>query len=108
MRTAIRAGISIVLLFFCVALCAEPKTLTGKVTCSMCRGKHEMGVADDAECVRKCVKNGARYVLTSGGDTYLLEGNPRQFDYYAEKSVTIRGEVEAGRIVKIESISVVK
>jgi excinuclease UvrABC helicase subunit UvrB len=74
----------------------------------MCRGKHEMGIEDAAECARKCVKNGAKYVFISGDDMYRLEADPKQLDYYAEKTVTIRGEVDQGRIVKIEAISVVK
>jgi hypothetical protein len=96
------------LLFASTSIVAETKTLTGKVTCSMCRGKHEMGIADDAECARKCVKNGAKYVFISGDEMYRLEGDPKQLEYYAEKNVTIRGEVDQGRIVKIEAISVVK
>jgi len=108
MKTAIRVVAFGVLISVSAALCAETKTITGKVTCSVCRGKHEMGVANDAECARKCVKYGAKYVLMSGDDMYVLEGDPRQLDYYADKQVTIRGEVDQEKKLKIEAISVVK
>lgn len=108
MNKAIRAIACAVLLSAAVAASAEVKTLTGRVSCSMCRNKHEMGKSSDAECVRACVKYGAKYVLMVGGDMYILEGDPKQFDYYADKVVTIRGDVDKGAIVKIESISVNK
>lgn len=101
-----RAVILGLLLAAAQALSAEEIALSGTVTCSLCKGKHEMGVADPADCARACVKNGAKYVLKSGDQIYLLPGDAKQLDYYAEKKVKIRGEVEKNRIVKIEAISI--
>jgi hypothetical protein len=106
MRRAIRA-VAFGLLFLPAGTAwSEVKTLNGKVSCSMCRGSHQMGKKTDAECVRACVKHGAKYVLMSGDDMYILPGDPSQFEYYADKSVTIRGDVDQDRIVKIETISI--
>ena len=74
----------------------------------MCKGKHQMGKTSDADCVRACVKYGAKYVVLSGDEMYILVGDPKTFDYYADKTVTIRGEVEKDRIVKIEAIAIHK
>jgi len=91
-----------------LGLWAEVKTITGRVSCSMCRGKHQMGKDSDAECVRACVKYGAKYVVISGDEVYVVSVDPKQFAYYADRVVTIRGEVDHDRIVKIEAISVEK
>jgi hypothetical protein len=75
----------------------EVKTFTGVISDSMCTTKHmlqHMNAANDADCVRKCVKDGFDYVLVVGGDYYILKGKPEEFDKYAGKKVTVKGTVK--------------
>jgi hypothetical protein len=51
---------------------SSTQTLTGKVSDDMCGAKHtEAGIAP-ADCVRACVKKGAKYALVVGDKVYTL------------------------------------
>ncbi len=72
------------------------KTFTGVISDSMCTAKHmlkHMNAANDADCVRKCVKQSFDYVLVVGDDYYILKGKPEEFDKYAGQKVTVTGTV---------------
>jgi hypothetical protein len=48
------------------------KTFTGKVSDTMCGAKHHEGIPP-ADCVRACVKHGAKYALVVGDKVYTLD-----------------------------------
>lgn len=48
------------------------ETFTGKVSDTMCGAKHKEGIAP-ADCVRACVKDGAKYALVVGDKVYTLD-----------------------------------
>ena len=88
-------------LLFATAALAAPKTLTGTLTDSMCAkaGRHMMPGQSDAECIRECIKAGAKWALVSDGKVYLLQGDKAKFDALAGKRITLTGEVKGADIV---------
>lgn len=50
---------------------AATQTFTGKVSDTMCGAKHHEGIPP-ADCVRACVKHGAKYALVVGDKVYTL------------------------------------
>ena len=88
----------------------EVKTFTGVISDSMCTTKHmlkHMNAANDAECVRKCVKDGFDYVLVVGDDYLILKGKPEEFDKYAGEKVTVKGTVKKDELTA-ESVTPAK
>jgi hypothetical protein len=58
----------------------------------------------DAQCVRACVRTGAKYAFYDGRGLYNLS-NQEVGDKYAAQRVRIRGTLDqAARDVKVESI----
>jgi hypothetical protein len=53
-------------------LAASIQTFTGRVSDTMCGAKHHEGVPP-ADCVRACVKHGAKYALIVGDKVYTLD-----------------------------------
>ena len=49
------------------------QTFTGKVSDAMCGAKHTEGGIAPADCVRDCVKKGAKYALVVGDKVYNLD-----------------------------------
>jgi hypothetical protein len=98
-----------VVLLSATAAFAAPQTLNGTLTDSMCAksSKHMMPSATDAECVRACVRMGAKWALVSGGKIYLLQGDPAKFNNLAGKRVAVTGEVNAENVV-VQQIAAAK
>lgn len=92
---------------------AATQTLTGVVTDDMCAtngvNKHTMMPGKpDSECVRECVKAGAKYALfTSDKKVYILKGDAKKFDPLAAQKVTVTGDV-SGNTITVTSISAAK
>ncbi|MGA3125536.1 MAG: hypothetical protein ABSD13_02395 [Candidatus Korobacteraceae bacterium] len=81
------------------ALCAIPAmaataTLTGVITDDMCGAKHMMPGKSDAECIRACVKSGAKFAVVSDGKVYVLAGKTAEVNALAGKKVTVSGELK--------------
>ncbi len=82
-------------------------TFSGTITDSACaNADHKaMGMGNDAECTKACVKvHGAQYVLWDGKQTYNLSDQtmPEQF---AAKKVTVTGTLDAKtKTIKVDSI----
>jgi hypothetical protein len=107
MKNTVARYLAVVLLCATAAF-AAPKTLTGTLSDSMCtKGKHMMPGKSDAECIRACIKSGAKWVLLSEGKVYLLDGDKAKFDELAGKRVTLTGEVN-GNNVAVKLISATK
>jgi len=56
-----------------VAADNSTQTFTGKVSDAMCGAKHTEGGIAPADCVRDCVKKGAKYALVVGDKVYNLD-----------------------------------
>src|SRR5438874_10577681 len=94
------------LLVGAAALAADPKSLTGTITDTMCGAKHMMpGPA--ADCVRDCVKGGSKYGLVVGDKVYTLAGHEADLDKLAGEKVTIKGEVK-GDTVQVAAVAAAK
>ncbi len=90
------------------ALCAMPAmaattTLTGVITDDMCGAKHMMP-GKDAECVRACVKRGAKFAVVSGGKLYLLAGKASELNALAGQKVTVNGDLQ-GNTLTVSSVA---
>jgi hypothetical protein len=87
---------------------AATTTLTGTVTDDMCgAGKHMMPGKSDAECIRACVKSGAKYALAVNGKVYLLAGKTAQLDALAGKKATVKGDLD-GKTLTVAAIAAAK
>jgi hypothetical protein len=81
-------------LIFASSLAGSSSTVTGVLTDDMCTKKHMMPGKPNADCVRECVKHGAKYVIVADGSIIQVTGKPEQFDALAGKKVTITGETK--------------
>lgn len=77
---------------------AAQTTLTGVLTDNMCTKKHMMRGRSDADCVRECVRSGAKYTLVSEGKKHELKGDARMLDLFAGEVVTVSGTQSGGAI----------
>lgn len=93
MKTRLIAPLAIVLTAALAAF-AAPTTLTGVLTDDMCTKKHMMPGKPDADCVRACIKHGAKFAIVSGGKVYTLQGKQEQLNELAGKKVTVTGELK--------------
>lgn len=77
---------------------------SGVVTDTTCGARHsQQGDMSSGECARACVRNGARYSLVSGDQSYFLEG--RGLNKVAGQRVRISGTRDGDtiRVVAITS-----
>ncbi|MGE5109217.1 MAG: hypothetical protein ACM3JB_00075 [Acidobacteriaceae bacterium] len=97
------------LLLFTLGAFAEPKTLTGTVTDTMCGKKHMMAGKSAAECTRECMKHKGNwtYALVVGDKVYGLAGDTKKFDTLAGQQVKVTGEVNDNKIA-VQTISPIK
>ena len=86
---------------------AVQRTLTGVVSDAMCGRTHMIKGKSDAECLRECVRQGAKYALVSGKDVYTLVGHEAELDRYAAQRVTVKGRVN-GATVAVDSVAPAK
>ncbi len=84
---------------------AAGQRFTGIVSDSMCGEKHTMLPGrPDADCVRECVKNGAKFaLLIPGGHVYFLQGKSAELDKLAAQKVTITGRLD-GNTIEVASV----
>jgi hypothetical protein len=88
------AGLSLGLPVF-----ASQITMTGVLTDIMCTKKHMMPGKRNADCVRECVKEGAKYVVVSSGKVVELFGKEQQLSDLAGKRVKVSGEMKGKTLV---------
>jgi len=99
-------------LMMLTVLCAIPAmaattALTGVITDDMCGRKHMMAGKPDAECIRACVKSGAKYAVLADEKVYVLAGDISGVDAMAGKKVTVSGELK-GNTLTVSSIAAAK
>ncbi len=99
-------------LMILTALCTIPAmaastTLAGVITDDMCGKKHMIEGKSDAECIRECVKSGAKYALLVGDKVYVLAGKTSEVDALAGKKVTVTGELN-NKTLTVSSVKAAK
>jgi len=99
-------------LMILTALCAIPAmaataTLTGVITDDMCGAKHMVAGKSDAECIRACVKSGAKFAVLADGKVYVLAGKTAEVNALAGKKVTVSGELKDNTLT-VSSIAAAK
>ena len=71
---------------------AGQQTFAGMVTCSRCLAKHSAEIGGTATgCARVCIRDGAKFTLVDGDQTYILEGDPAVLNRVAGQRVRIIG-----------------
>jgi hypothetical protein len=87
------------------------QTFTGKVSDAMCGAKHtEAGIAP-ADCVRVCVKKGAKYALVVGDKVYTLDTSNKaaldELNKLAWAQATVTGTAD-GDTISVKSVTAAK
>jgi hypothetical protein len=85
---------------------AAEKTLTGKISDSMCgishakmMAEHKSGKMTDRDCTLACVKDGGKYVFVSGGKVYTIENQDLALlQDHAGHTVRLTGEMKGDTI----------
>ena len=104
--TAVAATLTLSSLLAISALAAD-KTMTGKVSDSMCGAKHQRA-GDDASCTRACVKQGSKYALVVGDKVYTLETSDKaaldKLNDLAGAAAKVTGDVK-GDTIAVKSVA---
>ncbi len=88
---------SLVILFtlvFAMYLSASQTTVTGILTDDMCTKKHMMPGKPNADCVRECIKHGAKYVVVVQGKVLEVKGDKNKLESLAGKKVVLTGNLK--------------
>ena len=73
------------------------QVVSGMITDSRCGARHSRDSAKDpAECIRSCVRHGAKYMLVDGEANYILAGSPAVLDRLAGQRARIQGALDGG------------
>jgi hypothetical protein len=92
------------------ALAAGTQTFTGKVSDTMCGAKHKEGLPP-ADCVRACVKNGAKYALVVGDKIYTLDTSNKtnldELNKLAWEEAKVTGTTN-GDVISVKSVTAAK
>ena len=71
---------------------ARQQTYVGMVTCSRCLAKHSAKIgATASDCARVYIRDGAKFTLVDGDQSYVLEGDPAALNRVAGERVRIVG-----------------
>jgi hypothetical protein len=89
---------------------AAEETWTGKISDSMCGGKHMAGgehaaAMSDADCTKACIDKGAKYVFVNEGKVYSISNQEfADLAAHAGDKVKLTGEMTGStiRVTKIE------
>ena len=81
------------------------KTLTGTVSDSFCKGRHNRKAQTQFSCTLKCThEEGADYVLVTDEAVYVLEGQRPELDRFAGGHATVTGQVSNNRVT-VDSVT---
>ena len=96
-------------------LSAAEKTMTGKISDSMCEKDHSAMAAggkqpDAKKCTLECVKGGSKFVFVSEDKVYEIQNQDlADLKTYAGDSVTLTGDVQDdGKTLKVDKIAPAK
>ena len=74
---------------------AAEKTWTGVIGDEKCAKTHEKAGEKDAECVKKCVAGGSKYVFMSEGKTYKIANQDfKELKAHGGHKVALTGEMK--------------
>jgi hypothetical protein len=80
-------------------------SFSGVITDSRCGARHVRNSdASPAQCARKCVRNGSKYVLIDGNRRYDLTGDNGIIDKFAGERVTVTGVLQGGTIAVTSAV----
>ena len=92
------------------AVAAGTQTFTGKVSDTMCGAKHKEGLPP-ADCVRTCVKHGAKYALVVGDKVYTLDTSNKtsldELNKLAWEEAKVSGTAN-GDVISVKSVTAAK
>ena len=75
------------------------QVVSGMITDSRCCARHSRDSAKDpAECIRSCVRHGAKYMLVDGEANYVLAGSPAVLDRLAGQRARIQGALNGASL----------
>ena len=112
MKSCRRAFAVVTVLSLSVAgLGAADQVITGQISDSMCKAKHEeaaegAGKMADHDCTVSCVKGGSKYVLLADGKIYQISNQTfADVEKLAGQAVNVTGDVkgDAITVTKIEA-----
>jgi len=108
--TTLAAGLALAILLAAAAFVFDPalaassghlrtvstaQEFSGVITDSRCGARHlQNSDKTPAECVRACVRHGAKYLLVDGDANYILAGDLAVFESFAGQRAHIRGTVD--------------
>jgi hypothetical protein len=107
-----RSQIWIATIVLCAGLAvpALAETFTGKVSDSMCKAQHKEGIPP-ADCVRACVKHGAKYTLVVGDKVYTLDASTEaekdELNKLAWEQAKVTGAAK-GDTIMVKSVTAAK
>jgi hypothetical protein len=71
------------------------QVFSGMITDSRCGARPSQdSVEGPAECIRSCVRHGAKYMLVDGEANYILAGSPAVLDSLAGQRARIQGTLD--------------
>ena len=78
-----------------LASAAEEKTWNGVIGDEKCAKSHEKAGDADAECVKKCIAGGSKYVFMSEGKTYKIANQDfKDLKAHGGHKVALTGEMK--------------
>ena len=95
------------------AVSADQATLTGQISDSMCKAKHEeaaegAGKMADHDCTVSCVKGGSKYVLLAEGKVYQIANQTfADIEKFAGQNVKMTGDLK-GDAITVTSVEPAK
>jgi hypothetical protein len=93
---------------YAIPAMAATTTLTGVITDDMCGQKHTMMEGKpDAECIRACVKSGAKLALVADGKIFVLAGKTSEVNALAGKKATVSGVLKDNTLT-VSSVAAAK
>jgi hypothetical protein len=79
------------------------QAFSGMIADSRCGARHSQDSAKGpGECVRSCVRHGAKYMLVNGEANYILAGSPAVLDQLAGQRARIQGRLD-GAVLSVTS-----
>jgi hypothetical protein len=84
---------------FALSSLAAKTTVTGVLTDDMCTKKHMMPGKSNADCVRECIKHGAKYVVVAQGKVLEVQGDQNKLNALAGMKVTVTGNLKGDVLV---------
>ena len=82
-----------------------PRSFAGVITDTQCAGTQPLAVQQDANCIRKCVKQpGVKYALYDGRNTYVISDQGAA-EKLAAQNVVVKGSVDKNTgVLVVDSI----